>query len=287
MHVAALGATTLLITLARDTVWVWPATAVHGVLVVFLFAPLHECIHRTAFRSPSINATVAWVAGCALCLPPKYFRAFHLRHHRYTQQLGRDPELAVPKPTTFGAWLWQVTGVAYWVERIITLARHATGRVNEQFINASARRQIVTEARVVLLFYVGVGAVSWWAHSAVALLYWVIPVLLGQPVLRLFLMAEHTGCPLVADMLANSRTTHAHPLLLKLAWNMPYHAEHHWHPGLPFHALPEAHELLGTFVVVQERGYVCFHRKLLRSYCAADPQRPSSASIGHNNDRLV
>jgi fatty acid desaturase len=36
---------------------------------------------------------VATTAGFILCLPPNYFRAFHLEHHRWTQVKDRDPEL--------------------------------------------------------------------------------------------------------------------------------------------------------------------------------------------------
>ena len=77
-----------------------------------------------------------------------------------------------------------------------------------------------------------------------ALIYWVMPMLLGQPFLRLYLLAEHGGCPKVRDMLANTRTTKTTALVRFLAWNMPYHTEHHVYPAVPFHRLPEAHDLL-------------------------------------------
>ena len=52
-----------------------PAAFVLGVVGTFLFAPLHESIHRTAFRSRWLNDTVARVAGFLLLLPPRYFRS--------------------------------------------------------------------------------------------------------------------------------------------------------------------------------------------------------------------
>ena len=39
-------------------------------------------------------------------------------------------------------------------------------------------------------------------------------------------------------MLENSRTTYTNALVRFLAWNMPFHAEHHAWPSIPFHALP-------------------------------------------------
>ena len=41
--------------------------------------------------------------------------------------------------------------------------------------------------------------------------FWLLPLLLGQPFLRLFLLAEHAGCPHEPDMLKNSRTTRTNP----------------------------------------------------------------------------
>jgi hypothetical protein len=55
------------------------------------------------------------------------------------------------------------------------------------------------------------------AGSPAPLIYWIVPALLGQPWLRLFLLAEHAGCPQVRDMLANSRTTYPVPLRLEHA----------------------------------------------------------------------
>jgi fatty acid desaturase len=44
---------------------------------------------------------------------------------------------------------------------------------------------------------------------------------------------------------------------------MPYHAEHHAYPALPFHALPAAHELLKERIAVQADGYVEVNREIL------------------------
>ena len=111
--------------------------------------------------------------------------------------------------------------------------------------------------------------------SPALLCLWLAPVLLGQPFLRLYLLAEHTGCPLVANMLENSRTTRSLAPIRRLAWNMPYHAEHHAYPALPFHALPAAHRVLKAEIAVQATGYVAVHREIV---AALEP-------FGSTNDR--
>ncbi len=62
-HLAALAATGIVLTAALGTGWLAPAMVLHGVVLVFLFSALHECIHRTAFRRRWFNDAVAWGAG--------------------------------------------------------------------------------------------------------------------------------------------------------------------------------------------------------------------------------
>ena len=262
-HLAALLATGSAVALARGSLWLAPALLLHGLVLVFLFAPLHETVHRTAFRSRRLNDAVAFVCGAALMLPPEYFRAFHFAHHRHTQDPERDPELRTAKPGSLGGYLWQVSGLPFWGERITTTVRHAQGRAGDPFIARHLRPRIVREARCLLGLYALLALVSIAAGSAALAVFWVGPALLGQPFLRMYLLAEHTGCPLVPEMLRNSRTTRSTALVRRLAWNMPYHAEHHAHPALPFHALPAAHALLEERVAVQAPGYVAVQREIL------------------------
>jgi fatty acid desaturase len=262
-HLGALLLSGALVAKAFGSPWLAPAMLLHGILLAFLFAPLHETIHRTAFRRRWLNDFAAWLCGLALALPPEYFRAFHFAHHRHTQDPERDPELAVPKPDSLWAYVRHVSGLPYWASRVATLVRHARGRVDEPFITARLRPRIVREARRYLAVYASVAILSIATGSAAALLFWLIPALLGQPFLRCYLLAEHTGCPLVANMLQNSRTTRSLAPVRRLAWNMPYHAEHHAYPWLPFHALPAAHRLLEPEIAVQASGYVAVNREII------------------------
>ena len=264
-HLLALLVSSLMIYNVQDTLWLWPAMLLQGGLLAFLFAPLHETIHRTAFKSRWLNDAVAWLCGIFLMLPPLYFRAFHFEHHRFTQNPERDPELATPKPATLRQYLWHISGAGYWIDRLKTTCRHAHGHFDEAYLKAPRlRARIQREAIVLLSIYALIIAFSILAQSWAAIIYWLLPALLGQPLLRLFLLAEHTGCPMVADMLKNSRTTHSNRIVRWLTWNMPYHAEHHAYAALPFHALPKAHRLLNSHISEQASGYLAVHRRLVR-----------------------
>ena len=265
LHAATIVAAGAFLAAALETAWALPAAWVYGTCLVFLFAPLHETVHYTAFRSRRLNRAVSVACGWLLVLPPRFFRAFHLEHHRCTQDPARDPELVGAPLRTWRQYLWRISGAQYWVRQVRVLARFAMGRVTEPYIPGAERGPVVREARMFLASYAAVGALSALTGAGAALLwFWIVPVLLGQPMLRLYLLAEHTGCPMTPDMLENSRTVRTNALVRFLAWNMPYHAEHHAYASIPFHALPRAHAALAPFIRNQPRGYARVHRELAR-----------------------
>ncbi len=231
-----------------------------GILLIFLFTALHECIHRTAFRSRWINDWVARICGFVLFLPTEWFRLFHFAHHRHTQDPDKDPELAHPKPLTLRQYIWHISGLPVWRQQIATLFRNAARRCNDDFVPPSARSKLAREARLMLAGYGCLVVASAIAGSGVLLLVWILPLLFGQPFLRLYLLAEHGRCPFVADMFENSRTTFTNAAMRRLAWNMPYHAEHHALPAAPFHRLPDLHQMVRDELRVTENGYLRFHR---------------------------
>lgn len=261
-HAALIVATTGLIATMHDSLWLWPAMFLQGVALVFLFAPLHETIHRTAFASRTINDAAAFVIGTLLVLPREYFRAFHFAHHRHTQDPAHDPELASPRPATRRQWLLYISGLPYWYWQLRGLVTRALGQVPEAFYgNDSQRQKVIAESRLILGIYVVILVLSLLFKSDIALRYWVVPVVLGQPMLRFYLLAEHWGCPLApAPMLQRSRTTYTNAVVRFLAWNMPYHAEHHANPAVPFHALPQANALLAAEIGTTSPGYVAASR---------------------------
>ncbi len=252
---------------AADTRWLLlPAWIIYGTALVFLFAPLHECIHRTAFRSRRANDAVAMVCGFLLLLPARYFRTFHFAHHRFTNDPDRDPELQTAKPENLTTYIWAMSGIgSYWWPQIRSILRHAQGRAQEKFIPEADRIPIIREARSHLMAYAALVGLSILLETTVILHYHVIPALFGMIALRLFLLAEHTGCELTDDMFQNTRTTRTNPVVNFLAWNMPYHCEHHVYPAVPFHQLPTLHRHLQGHLGVVSDGYRGFHREFLKT----------------------
>ena len=239
-----------------------PALLIYGCLLTFLFAPLHESIHFTAFKSSWLNNAVAAVSGFLLLLPYKHFRAYHYAHHRHTQDPEKDPELLYRKKLSKANYAYQVSGLNYWVSSLKSLYQHVSGDISEPFIDASKHKSIVDEARIHLVIYGFLLLLSLMLSSTFLWWYWILPALLTQPALRFFLLAEHSGCDLSGNMLENSRTTYSSPAMNFLSWNMCYHAEHHFLASVPFHALPALHAYTGQQVKHRADGYYQVNREI-------------------------
>lgn len=255
LHLAAITVTSALIFTP-----LWPlALPAQGILLIFLFTLEHETTHRTPFASAALNDWVGRACGMVLILPFEWFRYFHLAHHRHTNLPGLDPELEGPKPETLRQWLLHVSGLPYWRAALVLVVSLALGRTKAPYLPDRALPRMQTEARVMLVLY----ALAFATLGQALVWLWALPVLLGQPFLRLYLLAEHGDCPFVANMLENTRTTFTNRIVRFLAWNMPYHVEHHAYPSVPFHALPALHREIRAHLKVTAPGYASFTRSYL------------------------
>ena len=239
---------------------------VQGILIVFLFTLLHETTHQTPFKSEKLNALVGHVCGLLIVLPSNWFRYFHLAHHRHTHDPEKDPELKNPKPETWTGYLVYVSGIPVWISHIRTLLVNASGNCDDEFVPVARLRAIKQEAQFLGAIYVSFAAFSVYFAWPVLLYIWVLPLLFGQPFLRFYLLAEHGRCAHVTNMFENTRTTFTNSLVRRLAWNMPFHAEHHAFPTVPFYLLPNLHEKTRIHLQVTEDGYQCFNSEYVAGF---------------------
>jgi fatty acid desaturase len=253
-----------------------------GTGLAFAFCAMHECGHRTAFASRPLNDAVAWWAGLLSFYNADFYRRYHQWHHRWTHQIGLDPELEDAPPTTVTEYLLELSGLPWWLGKLrghwAGLAGDFAGRPYipaeaGPAITASLRRQFALYGALLLASLPGAnGAILW---------LWLLPLAVGQPLLRFVLMAEHQGCDYGPDGLTNTRTTLTLAPLRRLMWNMPFHSEHHLYPSLPFHALAAAHRRLAPRLGHCEPGYLAVHRRLLANLAAlAPPPAAVAAAVG-------
>jgi fatty acid desaturase len=270
-----LATTTTLVVLAWNSWLIWPAMFVHGIVLVHHFSLQHECVHYTVFRTRWLNDVAGQICGFIIMLPHRFFRYEHCDHHTYTQIPGEDPE-QIPMPKTIGEYLLYISALPYWRNKFAEVFRHATGRFSPtelKFIPKVEHRAVSRDARMMLTFYglvfLGMGVTGWWG----LIWLWIIPLFLGEPVMRWVRMTEHVGRPSVPQMSENTRTSLISAPWRFLCWNMNYHAEHHYVASVPFYRLPVLHEKLRDHIHIEPGGYFGAHREILRQIFAprADP----------------
>ena len=153
-----------------------------------------------------------------------------------------------------------------WKSAITTLIKNACYLTQDAYVPDSARLIVRREARLMLAAYlVVIGGLFYYAPS-ILVMFWLSPLLVGQPFLRLFLLAEHANCPHEPDMLANSRTIYTNRILLFLSWHMSYHSAHHSFPAVPFHKLARFHDHIRSHVKQESQGYGAFHRQTMKQF---------------------
>jgi fatty acid desaturase len=238
----------------------------YGMGLATMFAAMHECVHRTAFKTNTYNDGIGWLAGLLSFYNSTFYRHYHGWHHRFTQIPGKDPELEDPKPTSFLGYVIEISGITWWLGKIRGHLTIAAGRIaNKPYVPENARAEVVRSVRIQLLVYalciaLSVALQSWWF-----VLGWVVPLMIGQPFLRIFVLSEHTGCARDGDRYGNTRTTYTIPLVRFLMWEMPFHAEHHRHPAAPFHALERLHVKMKPHLKeLADDGYVAVQRGIIR-----------------------
>lgn len=279
-HAACLLATGTLVWLALPHWYLLlPAMIAHGFVIVTMFAPMHECIHHTAFKSVRLNEIVGWLTGVLCFYNSTYYRRYHTWHHRYTQDLERDPELSTPRPRRLLGYLIHISGVPFWTAKPRELVKIAAGRLADvPFIPPEARRHTSFSAAAQLAVYAFALGVSIALRSPAVLYYWFLPALLAQPLLRTILIVEHTGCSEDMNGLTNTRTTLASWPVRLLMWNMPFHAEHHLYPSVPFYQLPAAHHELRGKLIHLAPSYPAANRSVIRSLSEEAPTTAASST---------
>lgn len=266
MSIIVLGAAAVWYSLAHRYWWLLvPALLVEGFAIVTNFAPMHECVHRTAFATPRLNEICGWISGLIGFYNFHYYRYYHTWHHRYTQDPERDPELMTPKPRNRWEWFKEISGWSFWTYRPTIYFKLATGRMDRfAFIPPSGRKKVQISTAIQFSIYL-IGIALCFVGYPYFFWFWLLPAMVAQPLLRLMLIVEHTGCTTDENGLTNTRTTLASFPVRLLMWNMPFHAEHHLYPSIAFHQLPQVHRELKAKLAHIAPNYVAANREVLEA----------------------
>ena len=205
----------------------------------------HEAGHGTAFKTDWMNNALYEIASFMVMRESTVWRWSHSRHHSDTIIVGRDPEIAVPRPPNVKNMilgLFALTGYVPYFKQIIL---HACGKMDARektFIPESEFPKIYIKARIYLAIYLSVIALSIFTWSILPLLFIGLANFFGSWLMSVYGLTQHAGlAENVLDHRLNCRTVYMNPIHRYLYWNMNYHVEHHMFPLVPYHALPRLH----------------------------------------------
>ena len=247
--------------------WAVPAFVAYGALYGGAAdSRWHECGHGTAFRSRWLNDIVYYLASFMLLRQPTLWRWSHVRHHTDTIVVGRDPEIAFPRPSSPRVVVGVFVPLLILPKAVWRTARHACGSIDDgarDFIPADELAKLKWESRV----YIAVlGAVAVWcvaAGSIVPALFIGLPTFYGAWLFVFFGVMQHAGLREdVLDHRLNSRTVYMNPILRFLYSNMNYHVEHHIFPTVPYHALPGLHDEIKQYLAPADRSTISAYRRI-------------------------
>ena len=167
------------------------------------------------------------------------------RHHTDTIIVGRDPEIAAPRPPDLVGMVVGVFSLKGGPREIRKLIVHIFGKLDPEeatFIPEAERGKVFRTARIWALIYAAVIGLSFYKHTILPLMYVGLPSFYGAWLLSVFGFTQHAGLAEdVLDHRLNCRTVYMNPVLRYLYWNMNYHVEHHMFPMVPYHNLPALH----------------------------------------------
>jgi len=210
----------------------------------------HESSHGTAFKTDWMNNALYEVASFMVMREATLWRWSHTRHHSDTIIVGRDPEIAVPRPPSIRAFILNFFGLKSIPRYFRQVLLHSTGRLTPEektYIPESDYEKLFLRARIYLLIYAGVIGAALYQRSLLPLMFIGLPTLYGSWLMPIYGNTQHAGlAENVLDHRLNCRTVYMSRINRFLYWNMNYHVEHHMFPLVPYHNLPRLHELVKT-----------------------------------------
>lgn len=208
----------------------------------------HETLHGTAFKSDWMNNLLYEISSFMGFRESTPWRWSHTRHHSDTIIVGSDPEIGAPRPPDIKGLLLDCFNIKRGVGEFRKMVIHACGKMTREertYIPHEEFPKVYFKARVFLLIFAAVIGLALYLQSWLPLLYIGLPSFYGVWLAMVHALPQHAGlAENVLDHRLNSRTVYMNPVNRFLYWNMNYHVEHHMFPLVPYHALPQLHELM-------------------------------------------
>lgn len=227
----------------------------------------HEAGHGTAFKTDWLNTALYEIASFMVMRESTVWRWSHTRHHSDTIIVGRDPEIAVPRPPDVKGLVLACFNIGVYPAYFKKLLIHASGRMlddEKTYIPDTQFPKIYLKARISLLIYAAVIATAIATHSFLPLFFIGFANLFGSWLMVVYGLTQHAGlAENVLDHRLNCRTVYMNTIHRFLYWNMNYHVEHHMFPLVPYHMLPRLHAAVKADCPAPYPGLIAAWREIV------------------------
>lgn len=227
----------------------------------------HESSHGTAFKTDWLNELLYEISSFMVLRESVPWRWSHTRHHSDTIIVGRDPEIAVPRPPDIKALILSFFNLKAWPNYIKNIFLHSFGKLGAEektYIPEDQYNATFIRARIYLAIYATAISLCFYHQSILPLMFVGLPNLYGAWLMPIYGYTQHTGlAENVLDHRLNCRTIYMNPINRFLYWNMNYHTEHHMFPLVPYHQLPKLHQLIKADCPTPYSGLVEAYREII------------------------
>ncbi len=220
----------------------------------------HEAGHGTAFKTDWMNNALYEIASFMVMRESTVWRWSHTRHHSDTIIVGRDPEIAVPRPPDLLGLAMAFFNLKVYPAYFKSIILHSFGKMGAEestFIPESEHKTIFFKARIYVAIYASVIGSALYFGTILPLLFIGLPNLYGSWLMVVYGLTQHAGlAENVLDHRLNCRTVYMNFVNRYLYWNMNYHLEHHMFPLVPYHNLAKLHDKIKDDCPVPYSGLV-------------------------------
>ena len=208
----------------------------------------HEAGHGTMFKTDILNNILYEIASFMVLRESTPWRWSHTRHHSDTIIVGRDPEIAVPRPPSIKVFIESYFNIQNFPGYFRNMLLHSMGKMNAEektYIPEFEYHKVFLRARLYVLIYAFTIFLALYYRSFLPLMYIGLPNLYGCWLMPIYGYTQHAGlAENVLDHRLNCRTVYMNVVNRFFYLNMNYHLEHHMFPLVPYHNLPKLHELI-------------------------------------------
>ncbi|RKH36006.1 fatty acid desaturase [Corallococcus sp. CA031C] len=217
-----------------------------GQMVTAVGLAAHEALHHSVFHSRTMESVLGWVGFAPFLVTPGNWRAWHVQaHHSAANVHVRDPDI-LPRQTDWrtqgfaklfhlispgsGTWLSFISFSVFFTAQGQAFLWYHSGLPGFQHVHMHrARERVLT-----VLLAAGWGALGWVLGPRAALYALVLPLLIGNVTLMIYIATNHWMQPASEETdnpFVNTASVRTHPVMDWLHFNFSYHQEHHIFPA--------------------------------------------------------